>query len=396
MNVLYVNTEDLSKGVASGRVHFWAICRAMRDLGCRVTVVAPRYHALPIKLPDGISGFLLPVPFKNFISLLLFELLLLLSIPWVVLRYRPAALLVRGGGPGFIPGLIFLGFRMLGVRVVLECNGITWEEFQQRGFSAAVTRMVRFSAWQQARACHHVIGVTQEIGQTYCRLAGRPLTDACEIPNGVDPDEFNIDHDLRHRERQQRRILPAQFVVGYVGSFSVWHGILPILDAVEILRQTRPTEVLFVLVGDGECFAEASQRKELRHLDNLLLPGAASDRHDLRGWMTCFDVGLCPNMPAHGSPLKYFEYLACGIPVIGSGAPQLLRFIRSDNTGVALDVLNGEAIAEAIEQMLSRRETWQRVGVHNRKLAAEKHSWKHVAARVVEVLKPSSVFSAPA
>ena len=131
MNVLYLNTEDLAKGVASGRVHFWAICGAMRDLGCRVSVVAPRYHGALIKLPTGISGFLLPVPFKNFISLLLFEILLLLSIPWIVLRYRPAALLVRGGGPGFIPGLIFWGFRMLGVRVVLECNGITWEEFRR-------------------------------------------------------------------------------------------------------------------------------------------------------------------------------------------------------------------------------------------------------------------------
>ena len=180
--------------------------------------------------------------------------------------------------------------------------------------------MVRFSAWQQARTCHHIMGVTQEIGQAYCNLAGRPVTDATEIPNGVDPSEFTVDLDTRLAARHKRSISPTQFVVGYVGSFSVWHGIPALLEAVEILQQTRPGEILFALVGNGECFAEATRCKEQKQLDNLWLPGPARDRQDLHGWMTCFDVGLCTNLPIQGSPLKYFEYLACGIPVLGSGA----------------------------------------------------------------------------
>ena len=92
-------------------------------------------------------------------------------------------------------------------------------------------------------------------------------------------------------------------------------------------------------------------------------------------------------MPIQGSPLKYFEYLACGIPVLGSGAPQLIRLIRSDNTGIAMDLPSGPAIAQALEQMLADRSAWKKVGENNRTLAEEKYSWRKVAERVMNIVR---------
>jgi glycosyltransferase involved in cell wall biosynthesis len=383
---MYLNTEDLSSGVTHGRVHFWAIAQGLLKLGCRVTIVAPRYRRQPILLPDGIGGCLVPVPLKNALSLLLFELLLLLIVPWIVCRYRPAIVLVRGGGPGWIPGLWFGCFRLFGVPVVLECNGVSWREFQSRGSSPLLVWMARVSAWQQARACTRLIAVTREIGEAYCRLAGRSPAAAVEIPNGVDPAAFLAAPERRNQARRERLIGADEVVVGYVGSFSVWHGIPEMLDAAAILLDRGCGKVVIVLVGSGDLLPEARRRQRMEGLANLRLPGASVNRAQLRDWMITFDVGLCTNLPFDGSPLKFFEYLACGIPVIGSGVPQVLRLIESEQSGIAMALPTGAAIADAIQHIVEERREWLKVGARNRALAAHAHSWDRVCADVLEVL----------
>lgn len=387
MQVLYLNTEDLSRDVASGRVHFWAVARELSAAGCHLTIVAPRYRCASLDIPPGLKHSLIPVPGKNAFSLLLFELLLGLSVPWIVWRRRPQVLLVRGGGPGFIPGLIFLAFRALGVKVVLECNGITWQEFVERGFRPHVVAMVRQSAWQQAWTCNHIIAVTREIGEAYARLAARPATIATEIPNGVDPSEFTISSAARHASRFALGFAEDTCVAGYVGSFSVWHGIPEILHAAAILREQKQDSIVFVLVGQGEEFTRSQTEVTSQRLTNVRLLGAARDRQELRAWMASFDVGLCTNYPIQGSPLKYFEYLAAGVPLVVSGSPQMLRLISAEGSGIGMDEPTGEQIAAALESIQRDAATWKRVGENNRRLAEEVHSWRNVAARVRQVLE---------
>ena len=387
MHVLYLNTEDLSRDVSSGRVHFWALAKWMARAGCRVTISAPRYRGAIVDVPPPLGRLLFAVPFKNSVSLFLFECLLFLSLPWIALRHRPDVVLVRGGGPGWIPGLVFLGFRLFGIPVVLECNGITWLEFAERGFSSAVVWMVRRSAWQQAWTCNRLIAVTREIGDAYCALAGRPLEDAVEIPNGVDPTEFQLTEESRRLARKRFGIGADQCVAGYVGSFSVWHGIPEIIDAAEILRSRGTPEVLFVLIGKGERFAFAHSEQARLDLPNLRLEGSARNREELRDWMSCFDIGLCTNHPVHScSPLKFFEYLACGIPVVASGSPQMLRLIDIEGSGIRMDSPSGAEIADAVAAIRRDAHHWREVGRENRRLAEQTHSWQRVAERVIGVM----------
>jgi glycosyltransferase involved in cell wall biosynthesis len=386
MHVMYLNTEDLSREVSAGRVHFWAVARGLAALGCRVTVIAPRYRGNQISLPSGIFGLFLPVPLKNALSLLAFELQLLLLLPWLVVRQRPTSILVRGGGPAWMPGVIFLAFRLCGVPVTLECNGIAWEELVKRKASPLLVWFVRFSAWQQARMCNRIIAVTREIGDAYCDLARRPRGVATEIPNGVDPGELSVSEEERLEARRAEGIPDDCLVVGYVGSFTVWHGIPEVLDAAAILRTAGVDNVVFLLAGTGEFLAEAQRRKEAGALENVRFLGNARDRNELRFWMASFDVGLCTNRPGHWSPLKFFEYLAIGIPIIGTGVPQVLRILRDADAGIAMETPSGEQIADLVRMILGSRERWNETGKKNRLLAERVHSWANVAEQVLGVL----------
>ena len=390
MNIIYLTTEDLGNSPMSGKVHFWAIARELQALGHFVTIVAPRFtpgEPAAARLYRIIRFW---APGKNPLGLFLFEWTLWWHIGWLVRRERPDVLLVRGGGPGWFPGLIFLGFRCLGVPVVLECNGLVWQEYAWRGKSSWLVANVWLSAWQQAFTSNHIIGVTQEIADTHRRMAGKRATRAHAIPNGTDPEDFQFSTEDRRRARQEMGIPSDSLVAGYVGAFSPWHNIRSLVDAAEMLDRRPARDLQIVLVGDGELAPWARQQQEARHIQSLQLPGAVRDRERLRRWLACFDVGLCVNIPLHGSPLKVFEYLAAGIPVIVSGFPQLLRLCRDDGIGIGMESSDPEAIVAAIEQISRDRAHWEQVGRGNRQLAKERFTWQRVAKEVEGVLQKAA------
>ena len=220
-----MTTEDLSVGSTSGKVHFLAVSRELHKLGHQVTILSPRYGSDEISLPDEFAGLHYWVPGKNALGLFWF------AATWIKLRYRPDVLLVRGGGPGWIPGIFFCLFRLLGIPVVLECNGITWTEFAQRGFSRLATKLVYFSAWQQAVSANRLIGVTREIADAYAKLGRRCPSKSNAISNGTYPEQFNFSKQKRLASRQRLGIPADALVVGYVGAFSRWHGVTRVAQA---------------------------------------------------------------------------------------------------------------------------------------------------------------------
>ena len=386
MNILYLTTEDLSAANVSGKVHFHAITRELVAQDHRVTVVAPAYSQQPIRVAEGASTYTIPGVRKTGLGLFLFECRLAVSLRKLKRLTSPDVLLVRGGGPGWIPGLLFLACRAMKLPVVLECNGIVWEEFKRRKFSRLAQALVRFSAWQQAKCCNAIIGVSSEITKTYARLGGKNAAACHTIMNGVDTSDFDFSQEFRTECRQKLGLSPETLVAGYVGTFSAWHNIPTILAAAKTLQETS-TSTLFLMVGDGQGYAAAREYCEAHRLNNVRLEGQTEDRQTLRNLVACFDVGLCTNNEMHGSPLKLFEYLAAGIPVIGSGFPQVIELLNESNAGLAVPVADEAALAAAILEISSHRTTWNEVGRSNRDFAIRQHDWKHVAQRVQAVLE---------
>ncbi len=391
MNIVYLTTEDLSGPSMSGKVHFWAMARELQRRGHSVSVLAPRY-AGPVTSPDPqLNVLAIATPGKHALGLLCFECALWWQARRIVRQTQADVLLVRGGGPGWIPGLVFLRFRGLGVRVVLECNGVVWEEYRLRHKPWPLVWNVIASAWQQAKTCHHILGVTPEIAAAYGRLGGRGPAHQSAVSNGVYPDEFGGSEAERQQVREARGIPRESLVAGYVGAFSPWHNLERILDAAELLQQRGNTDVIFLLVGEGELWQPVKAMVNSRRLDHVRLPGPARSGPELRQWLQCFDVGLCTNIPLHGSPLKLFEYLAAGLPILGSGFPQVTYICHHESAGIALEQPTGEAIADALLQVQSNRHHWQQVGQRNRQLAVTRYAWPILAGQVEEALARRSM-----
>ena len=154
-------------------------------------------------------------------------------------------------------------------------------------------------------------------------------------------------------------------IIGYVGSLAPWvdYGLL------RFLAQSRPRWTL-LLVGPVEADISA-----LRGLENVR-PLGRRPYAQLPSYVSGFDVALIPfrvnRLTEHVNPVKLYEYLAAGKPVVATPLPELRAFSQvvriADSREAFLEAIE-EAIADksgariAERQSLARQHTWRaRIG----------------------------------
>jgi glycosyltransferase involved in cell wall biosynthesis len=150
------------------------------------------------------------------------------------------------------------------------------------------------------------------------------------LPHGVDTQLF-----------QRRAIIPPELerirrpILGIVGSFT------EVLDVATLchISASRP-DWSIVLVGGASFTSDAKRASfyKLCQLPNIHHMGARP-RLEIPSWLSGFDVGLiCYERSAWGAykqPIKMYEYLACGLPVVSTGitaARELADLVRCCDT----------------------------------------------------------------
>ena len=162
--------------------------------------------------------------------------------------------------------------------------------------------------------------------------------DLLVVENGVDVVAFSS-------PRPRPGDLPdAAPIVGYHGAISYWFD-------VELVTETarRRPEWTFVLVGP---LVEPYDHEALERLSRLpnvhLLGERPSD--EIPAYVRCFDVGLVPfrldRMTEAVSPLKMYEYLAAGVPVVATPLP-------AARATPGVRAASGPAFVDAVDEALA-------------------------------------------
>ena len=131
------------------------------------------------------------------------------------------------------------------------------------------------------------------------------------VRNGVNPADYS---GAAPGERHDKP------TIGYVGSLDFWFDVEAIRKAA-----VRHPEWNFSLIGR----VESESIHPLASLPNVVLEGEIA-YHDLPGCMSNFDVAVIPflRMPLTlaTNPLKLYEYLCLGIPVVSTRLPEIEPF----------------------------------------------------------------------
>ena len=167
-------------------------------------------------------------------------------------------------------------------------------------------------------------------------------------------------------------------VIGFAGNFMLEKVDVELLGA---LAAARPDWTL-LLIGPAEERARAVLERITAAHPNARWLGP-KPYEELPHYVAAFDVALCPNQwNDYGRscfPLKLYEYLAAGKPVIASGNPDL--------AGMEPDVRLARGVEEfvaAIEESLARRSAEDR---ERRLRVASENTWESRASRLLGLVQ---------
>jgi len=161
-----------------------------------------------------------------------------------------------------------------------------------------------------------------------------------------------------------------------------------LIAAYELLWQ-RGRRVQLLIVGDGpersrlqkSAAALPSQSREKVQFTGLVHPD------EIPGWMAFMDIATAPYPPMeefYFSPLKLFEYMAAGLPIVASRVGQIVDVLDEGVTGVLYEPGDIPALANALEWLLDDPNLRSRLGRAARDVVAENFTWRAVVKRILE------------
>jgi glycosyltransferase involved in cell wall biosynthesis len=203
------------------------------------------------------------------------------------------------------------------------------------------------------------------------------------IPNGVDPERFPPGLSPSCPGA------PGTFTVGFVGTLKPWHGLATLVEAFSLLVRSAPGARL-LLVGDGPERHSLVNDLACRGLLGMTHFSGAVAPEEIPGLLASMDVATAP-YPAlsqfYFSPLKVYEYMAAGRPVIASCTGQLADLIEHGVTGLLCPPGDSLALAAAFEQLRQDPPLRDRLGKAARARVLGGHTWTAVVRRILTLAR---------
>ncbi len=187
---------------------------------------------------------------------------------------------------------------------------------------------------------------------------GVPADRVRVIYNGIDPNALSNLRPLP-QVREELGLTDGQPVIGVAAHLTPKKGQRHVIEATALLRDRRP-DLLCYLIGEGGQRAELEQlAADLGVADRVRFLGYRHDAFDL---MQALDVVILPSVAKEGLGVCLIEAGALGKPVIGSDAPGINEVIEGQRTGLLVAPGDTQALAGAIEALVSDPDLRRRMG----------------------------------
>ena len=272
-----------------------------------------------------------------------------------------------------------------GAPLFLEYNGSeVWigKHWDMSGMIPLLERFERLNLDAAAR-----IFVVSEVERRNLLRAGIADEKIVVNPNGVDTETFRPDIGGA-KARRGLGVTEDEVLAGFVGTFGPWHGVLTLAEAITLLPDD--CGVRFLLVGAGR-FRDEVERivRSAGKAERVIFAGHV-EHERVPALLDACDILLSPHVPLEdgseffGSPTKLFEYMAMGKGIVASRLGQIGEVLADKETALLVEPGNAQELSEAILRLGRSRELRESLGAAARRIAVERHTWKHNAGRVID------------
>jgi glycosyltransferase involved in cell wall biosynthesis len=215
------------------------------------------------------------------------------------------------------------------------------------------------------------------------------------IPNCSDVDLFRPAPEKREVDGDARFGSPGDFRLAFTGAHGLANGLDAVLDAAGVLKDRGVRGVKFCFIGGGGKKPALVERSKREGLDELVSWVDPIPKLELARVLPQMDVGMMilKNVSAFyrgTSPNKFFDYIACGLPVLNNYPGWLAEHIRQNDCGVVVEPEAPEAFADAVLWMRDHRDELSEMAGRSRELAEREFNRDLLAERFVSVLESAA------
>jgi hypothetical protein len=169
----------------------------------------------------------------------------------------------------------------------------------------------------------------------------------------------------------------------YVGGITVIRGITELVESIQFIPNAR--------LNIAGAYSPESLKTDLMQLEGWKKVNDLGyiGREEIVHVLNRSKIGMVTLYPQENYleslPIKLFEYMLAGLPVVASNFPLWKEIIESCDCGLTVDPKNPHEIAEAVQLILANEHRAEEMGLNGRKAVLSTYNWKVEEDKLVGV-----------
>lgn len=213
-------------------------------------------------------------------------------------------------------------------------------------------------------------------------------------PNGVNCTMYSPKVDgalIRNRLKLEDKI-----VVGFIGTFGLWHGAEVLANAfVSLLKKSAipPSNFHLLMIGDGDRMPMVKEIICANGAEDFCTFTGSVPQKDGPLYLAACDILASPHIPNSdgtpffGSPTKLFEYMAMGKAIVASDLEQVGEVLEHNKTAWMVKPGDIESLVSGMDKLAGDKHLRERLGSAARVEAIRKFAWANHTQKIINKLK---------
>jgi glycosyltransferase involved in cell wall biosynthesis len=383
MRIFYFARIDIEANDAGAR-HVFETCKQFASFGHETFLFIPDLGS-NLKL-SGVSIIQVPVfvrkPAFTYFS---FHAVLFFYLLYHCLTNKPDVVYTRQQTLEWWATWLKVIFRF---RYAIEVNGLPLIELKMSQAPKWIASVTGVMEWICYRFPDFWVVPTTHIRDFLCKKYRLHPKLFLVVSNGANDNVF-FPIDQRSCQDQLGLSSEKKYLL-FMGGFRKWHGILDLIEIMPDLIDSNPN-VNLLLVGEGELTAGLREKVEAMDIsDNVIFCGRQPLK-EMPVYINAADICLAPFFDERSShtglsPLKLFEYMACGKPVIASALGGLDKLFKTYDMGEVVSSSDAKMWTTTVLSLLNNPERMKSCGENGRRAVLERFNWKAISQNILNRL----------